>query len=428
MPTKTSRWAFTLAALSAAAWQALAAPAEDAALDLQPETPATQRAPQDGAGKLRMSAEVAFGRLGQRYGLGSEDTRRATFDLAWEAKLGSSWRAGISNRTDDIHPPESGFSSTINSLRELYVGWQGEDGRTLLDAGRLNVRHGPAYGFNPTDYFREGVLRAITSPDPLAQRENRLGTGMLRWQQLWDGGSVSLTLAPKLADEPSRASFGADLGSTNHSNRVLLTLSQRAGHAANWQLLAFHDQHRGTQLGASGTVLLGDSTVAFGEWSGGRDDDMLASALQNTPRRITAHRATLGLTYSLPSRLSLTAEFEYNGFAATHRQWDQAVAQVGLLQLEPYLLTVQRRQDIASRRALLLYVSQRDMGIKNLDLTALARINLEDHSRFGWIECRYRWSRADVALQWQYSAGGATSEFGSSTARTLTQVVATVYF
>lgn len=215
---------------------ALAA-ADDAALDLVPSGDATPVKPRDRS--FRLFGELVAGRLSQRYGLGSEDARRASLDFTWEFRPAPQWRGVLSDRLDDVHPVESGSRSTLNSLREAYVGWQEESGRLAFDIGRVNVRNGPGYGFNPTDYFRDGASRAVTTADPLALRENRLGTVMLRAQQLWDGGSVSLTLAPKLRDRASQEPFSLDLGATNHADRALLSVSAQPGGQVSLRSLFF---------------------------------------------------------------------------------------------------------------------------------------------------------------------------------------------
>lgn len=402
------------------------AASDDAALDLKPETEAPAQAAQRPA--LRVFGEMAVGRLTQRYGLGTEDTRRASLDLVWDAKLGSQWRAVLSDRLDDIHPVESGGRSTLNSLREAFVGWQGEDGRAGVDLGRVNYRNGPAYGFNPTDYFRDGASRAVTTADPLALRENRLGTVMLRGQWLWQGGSATVALAPKLRDGPSRESFSIDLGATNHADRALLAVGLQPSDRIGLQAFAFHERGKGLQLGANGTMLFGDATVGFVEWSGGRDTELLGAALNPSPRVISRHRAAAGLTHTTASKLSLTAEWQYNGFALDKAQWQAAVATFGIDAMGAYLYEVQRRQDTASRQAAMLYLSQKDAGLKNLDLTGLVRYNIDDRSRFLWVEARYHFPRVDLALQWQANQGGALTEYGAQTGRSLVQVLAAFYF
>lgn len=409
-----------LACCSAAA----AATDDSAALDLKPSEPASTTSPST----YRASVELAAGRLARRYDLADQDSRRASLDLSWTPKLSSSWRLGVSTRLDDIHPVDSGRRSTLFSLREAFAGWQDTSGAWGVDVGRVNLKFGPAYGFNPTDHFREGSSRAVTTADPLSLRDTRMGTFMVRVQRLWDGGSAGLTFAPKLRSSASDESLSADWGATNHSDRLVLTLGGRFGESVSYQLVALHDKGRGSQIGGSGTALLGESIVSFVEWSGGRDAELLSAAFDGKPRVKSSHRAAVGATYAGPSKVSLTFEFEYNGFGLSRAQWDQAVDRFGLESMAAYLFEVQRRQDIASRRAMLLYMSWRDAGTRNMDLTGLVRYNQEDQSRFYWIEARYRLPRFDIALQWQTNRGQARSEFGAQVQSSLVQLLAVSYF
>lgn len=407
-------------AVSGPAW------ASDAdALDLKPDIDESAK-PSGGKG-LRTLVELAAGRMTQRYGLPTEDTRRASLDLNWEVRLAPQWRAVLSDRVDDQHPVDAGSRSTLNSLREASLGWQSEDGRLALDGGRINYRNGPGYGFNPTDFFRDGSVRALTSSDPLALRENRLGTVMIRAQKVWQGGSVTLAVAPKLRDSASLESFSPDWGATNHASRALLVVSAQPFDKVSLQAFAFDERGKGAQIGVNANALLGDATVAHAEWAGGKDHDLLSAAL-GAPKTKSSHRAVVGLTFTTPGKLSLTGEFQYNGFALSKAGWSDALRTHGLEPLAAYQIEVQRRQDIASRKAAMVYVSQRDAGLKGLELTGLLRVNLEDHSRFWWAEARYHFNRIDLALQWQQNQGRADSEFGAMPARSLLQLIVAAYF
>lgn len=400
---------------------------DDAALDLKPADPEPAARAAEAPRALRIMGEVAAGRLSQRFGSPAEDVRRASLDVYWEFRPAPRWRGVLSDRLDDMHPVDEGSRSTLNSLREAYLGWMSEDGRWGVDAGRLNLRNGPAYGFNPTDYFRDGASRAVTSADPLSLRENRLGTAMLRVQSLWDGGSATVALAPKLANAPSRESFGVDLGATNHAHRFLSTVSMQLGKTSSAQALAYFERGKGLQLGVNATTLLGQSVVGFAEWSSGRDTVSEGLSTGLAPRIDTRHRAAVGLTYTTASRWAVTTEFQYNGFALSKGQW-AALQNAGPEASLGYQYQIQQRQDIASRRALMAYVSQRDGLMKNLELTGLLRYNLADHSRFAWVEARYHWQRFDIALQWQANMGRTSSEYGSQPASRLVQVLAAAYF
>ena len=237
----------------------------------------------------------------------------------------------------------------------------------------------------------------------------------------------TLALAPKLRDVASSQSFSPDWGATNHASRALVVVGAQPADKLSLQGFAFSEQGKGAQLGLNANALLGDATVAYAEWAGGKDHDLLSAAL-GMPRTKTAHRAAAGLTFTTPGKLSLTGELQYDGFALDKAGWNDALRVYGLEPLGAYLVEVQRRQDIASRKAAMVYVSQRDAGVKGLELTGLVRVNLEDHSRFWWAEARYHFNRVDLAVQWQQNQGRADTEFGAMPARTLLQVVLAAYF
>lgn len=69
--------------------------------------------------------------------------------------------------------------------------------------------------------------------------------------------------------------------------------------------------------------------------------------------------------------------------------------------------------DLPTRRALFFYAALRDIGIKNLDLSAFVRHDPQTHSREQWVETRYHWSTAEVAMQWQATSGNSLSLYGS---------------
>jgi hypothetical protein len=384
------------------------------------QTPAT-------ASPTRIFFEAAAGQIGQRYGLPDLDTHRLSLDLNHKVSLGQGWRAVLSNRTDQLRPAGVEMPSTLNSLRQAYVGWQDETGSRLIELGRINLRHGTAYGYSPTDIFRDGSLRAVTTADPLAQRENRLGTFMLRTQYIGAAGTVALALAPKLSSQPSNERFSIDAGATNNRHRSLLTFSSKYSDRLNGQALLAHDEVRGTQWGANMTALLSDAVVVHAEWLRGRDQ-VLWMPGSSTPHPTTRNRAAAGLTFSSTKRLSLTVEVQYNGFAPSDIRYAQAAPAVVGGNSADFLIETQRRQEIASRQAYMVYVAQRDLFKKGLDLTALLRVNADDHSRLTWLELRHHWPKVDVALQWQHLSGRAASEFGVLPYRQSLQILGAYYF
>jgi hypothetical protein len=250
---------------------------------------------------------------------------------------------------------------------------------------------------------------------------------MLYGQQLWNRGALSVSLAPKLADQPSHESFSADLGATNNSNRALATWSQKVSDKVSGQALVLLERDLGAQLGASATALLSDAAVGYLGFSRGRQPDLLAQAAGAARPASARNQLSTGLTYATATRLSLTLEYQYNGAAPGQAALDAAVATSPIL-LERYLRAASDAQNPASRHAWLLYAMQKGLIWKSLDLTGLIRHNADDRSNFAWVELRHHWAKADLALQWQMTQGTAASEYGSQPVRQAVQVLGTWYF
>lgn len=400
---------------------ALGADAETDALNLQ-SAPAV--APQ--ARNTKVFVEGAIGNASQRYLPNSRNIGRASLDFSHTAQLGPGLRAVFSDRLDQIHPRDFGADETVNSLREAYLSWQPDGGNTVLELGRINLRYGPGYGYNPTDFFRDGSLRALTTADPFALRENRLGTVMLRAQRLWADGSLSAAFTPKLADRPNGDGWSLDLGSTNNRDRALVVLGTQFSQRISSQAMVYKQSGLSPTLGANLTALLSDAVVAHAEWSRGSEPDLLSRALLLPATASARNRFVSGITYTTLGKLSVTAEYQYNGFGLSQSTWARlgAVPQAQLA----YLREALRVQELAPRRAYLIYVSQKSLGLKDLDLTAYLRLNPGDDSWLAWAELRHHWPSFDLSFQLQQNMGRQNSEFGILPDRRIIQVLGTYYF
>jgi hypothetical protein len=314
----------------------------------------------------------------------------------------------------------------VNTLREAYVSWQQDNGATVVDLGRVNLHYGPGYGYNPTDFLRDNTLRSITTVDPLGLRENRLGTFMLRGQHLWGDNGVAIALAPKLATEASSAPFSLDAGATNNRDRALMTFTTRVTERIGAQVLLYKESDLSTQVGASATALISDSIVAYAEASRGREPDLLTRSMGLQEPRQTSNRFVGGMTFTPFPTLSITGEYEYNGFAL-NRNGVMAARAGGTAEIAGYLLEAQNRQELASRQAWFTHATLKDAGVKNLDVTALLQLNADDHSRLGWIELRYHWPQFDVALQLEQQSGGPATEYGFLPYRRSAQLLASYH-
>ena len=412
----------TLVMVGFAAAPALAGGPDDEALSLGS---APVQSPQTGS-ELRLFVEGAIG-IGELHdNAGNQFLRRVSIDFRYLAPLAPGWRAVFSDRLDAIKPPDLGADTVTNSLREAYLSWQA-GGSTLVDVGRVNLRYGPGYGYNPTDFFRDNSLRTITSLDPLTWRENRLGTVVIHGQHLWKDGSVSLAFSPRLDDAPSQNGLNPDLGATNNRNRGLLVLSTRFSERLSGQLLAYEESGPQAGVGASGTVLVSDAITAFVEGMRGREPSVLSRTLGAAQPLMTRNRLAAGLTVTVAGSLSLTGEYEYNGFALAAADFAALGRSQPSLQTA-YVQTALQRQDLASRHAWLVYVTQKDLGLKNLNLTALARFNAGDNSWLGWVELRHHWDQFDLALQLQQQGGDDATAYGKIPVWRSGRLVASYFF
>lgn len=419
--TRSVYWSFLFLALIRAV-PAAGADAELDALSLESAPEAAPPATRD----TKLFIEGAIGNASQRYLPESRDSRRVSLDFSHSARLAPGLRVVVSDRLDHIYPTDAGADATVNSLREAYLSWQPDGGSTVLELGRINLRYGPGYGYNPTDFFRDGSLRTLTTANPFALRENRLGTVMLRAQRLWTDGSLSVAYSPKLADHPSPDGWSLDLGSTNNRERGLIALGTQFSQRVNSQVLVYKEQGASPTLGANLTALLSDATVAHLEWSRGSEPDLFRRAFELPGATVTRNRFSGGVTYTTASKLALTAEYQYNGFALNQSDWAALGGQPATQAV--YLSDALRRQELASRHAYLIYLTQKSLWLKDLDLTAFLRVNADDQSRLIWAELRHHWSRFDLAVQLQQNIGSSTSEFGILPDKRIVQVLGTFYY
>ncbi len=352
--------------------------------------------------------------------------QRLSVDLQVDTLIAPRWRAVLANRLDVKWPPQSGNEHRINTLKEAYVSWQASDER-LLDLGRINVRNGVAMGYNPTDYFRSAAVRSVVSSDPGSLKKNRLGSVMLRAQTLWAGGSLTALASPKMAEQASDTAFSPDYGATNNQNRWLLALSQRMTEKITPQWLLYGEDRQPVQMGLNLTTLVGDATVLFAEWSGGRSRSQLSQAGVSADDTRFHNRVATGVTYTASNKLSWTMEYAYNGAALNADQWN-TLQRGPPLAYGLYRLWTQSAQELPTQDALGLYVNWPDALVQHLDLSAMLRVNRADNSRTNWLEARYHWSHTDLAVQLQVNSGGPSSDFGAVPQQRIWQVSLRQYF
>lgn len=336
---------------------------------------------------------------------------RISIDINIDHQFNPQWRAVLANRLDLNW--QAGQDEQINTLKEAYFSWQAQPS-VLFDVGRINQRNGMAYGYNPSDFFKADAVRSVVSIAPTSLRENRLGSAMLRGQYLWDSGAISALYSPKLAetDQQHRSSpFALDWANSNFADRWQISASQRWFAGFSPQLIVYREAEKSPQIGLNLSWLATDALTLYTEYSGGRSPSLLQSALgQQEPQRFYSRLAS-GASYTLPINLTLTLEYHYNQAALSQTDWQALAHQPS--QYWAYRQYAFRQQDNPTQHNLFLLASWNNVLWRNLDLNLMLRRDLVDQSLQHWLEARYHFKTADIALQWQSQSGSAGTQYGA---------------
>lgn len=403
--------------------------ADAAALDLADQSAATPAAAAK-PWKLDVQDAVRVSRYrGGDSGNGGDSGRnQLSIEFEYGQWLTPSFAAHFSMRFDRFDPLFTSSTSArdVTLVKEAYASWRATPA-FVVDAGRVNERIGAAIGYNPTDFFRAGAVSLDVPPDPDSRHTNRLGTVGLRAQQVWASGSLTLLLSPRLAARsvPGDPSASSDLQRTNGVDRWMVVGSQRLSTAIQPQWVAYGESGQVPQFGQNLSVLLGNSVVAYLEWTGGYRPSLIARAAGSQADRAFRASSSIGGTWTLPVDLSLTAEFQSNGGGADASRWRS------LQRADPYawgsaVRTSVAAQELQTRHGLFLMAAWRNVGVRRLDLTGFMQADLGGGRQY-WVELRRRFDRFDVALQWLRQAGPSWSRFGAMPEATSVQVLGIFY-
>ena len=341
---------------------------------------------------------------------------------------------------EDLGFPNRG--NVTHDLRELYASVEPRP-RDYLDAGRINVKSGVALGFNPTDFFK---ARAVVDPltaDPSALRENRLGTLMLRAQHVGERATVSALYAPRvtdpapIGDDPFRG-FDPLFDRTNGTNRWLVKASAQLGNGVNPEAMLFGEDGQ-VKAGVNVAESVGQSTVVYAEWAGGRRLGIADEALafgratgtipaaapdvisQGDSKRFRSQLA-VGASYTTESKITFNLEYHYNEAGFSRADWDRWFA-AGAGRPDSSFVTrelwyirgyANDRQEPLQRHSVFLRADWIDFLVPKLELTGFVLADATDGSTLMQLEASY--ARTDL---WTFgvlaggTTGGRQSNFGS---------------
>jgi len=356
--------------------------------------------------------------------------------------LGFSYSGRLNLRAEnDIDFPN--HENVINDLRELYVSWQPLS-RSYLDLGRINLKSGVALGYNPTDFFKTRAVVEPLSADPTVLREDRLGTLMLRGQQVFDHGSLTAAFAPRLYS-PSAIytnlnlpSFDPSLDRTNAADRLLLKGTANLSANVSPELLYYREGGQ-NRFGANFTETVGQRSVAYFEWSGGTRPDLIEQALlyaretgtlpasapavwPANPRRSFQNELALGASYTGASEVTLNLEYHFNQAAFTASDWSrwfslgQNSAAASLVAGELWYVRdyAADQQQPINRHSLFARADWTDALVPKLELSGFMDMDLHDGSSLLQLGASYylsdHWTIGGLLIGY---AGARRSDFGS---------------
>jgi hypothetical protein len=188
----------------------------------------------------------------------------------------------------------------------------------------------------------------------------------------------------------------------------------------------YQESGRSATFGFNTTALLSDAATAHLEFTRGSEPSLFNRALAIPGESTARNRFVGGVTYTTLGKLSVTAEYQYNGFGINPADW-AALSVAPLTQLA-YLSEALRLQELAPRQTYLIYVTQKGLILKDLDLTAYLRLNPGDDSRLAWLELRHHWPSFDLTFQLQQNSGNVKSEFGVIPDKRVIQALGTYYY
>jgi len=351
---------------------------------------------------------------------------RGALDFSLDQRVTPEVRVVLRDRIDDFSQANASGYHTINTWKEGYIAWQPVP-QASVELGRVNVRQGVATGYNPTDWFRKGAVRATPSVAPDSLRQNRQGSVIVRGQWLWDGATAFALFSPDLGGSPSQAPFSPDLAATNGTNRYMTGVSAPLTERVQGQFLLQGGADQSPQSGLNLSVLATDSVTTHVEWAGGRGRTQLNEAFGLAPDTAFHQRLSVGGTWTSENKVSATLEYQYNSAAPNSSQWQQ-FWRLPLQARMRYSQYLANAQDLATRSSAFLFVNWRDAMVPRLDLSTMARLDLVDHSSMYWLELRYRLTRWDIALQWQRNVGPQASTYGSLNQQQSLMLLADLYF
>jgi hypothetical protein len=362
------------------------------------------------------------------------------------------------NLRSEADIPVLSHEDVINNFREGFLSWEPVD-RLYFDLGRINVKSGAALGFNPTDFFKTRAVQVPLTADPSALREDRFGTLMLETQYIGEGRALTVAVAPALVSpgpiytDTNLPSFNPSINCTNAQTRVLVKGSLNMGTDFSPELLFYRDGNR-NKVGANLTRSLGQKIVAYGEWAGGEQSNVIDQALKFGRRTGTIPAAApsvlpdnpnvrfqndvaVGASITPGTKITFNAEYHFHeaGFSGSDwKNWFNAgQGQSGSSPIAEELWYIREyandQQEPIAQHTMFLRADWPSAFVRNLELSGFINTDLRDGSSLAEISAGYNFSDAwSAGVQVTTYLGAKRSDFGSLPETSSVLFEATRYF
>jgi len=229
--------------------------------------------------------------------------------------------------------------------------------------------------------------------------------------------------APAPLGPDAERGFNPLWGRTNGNERWLAKASAQLGDGVNPEVLAFHENGR-WKAGFNIAESVGQGTVLYLEWAGGRESKLIDESPASTPRdERFRSQAAVGASYTTESKVTFNLEYHYNGRGLSGRDWDR------LPELRYVRGIASEQQEPLQRHSVFLRADWIDAFVPHLEITAFALVDAHDGSTLWQAETSY--ARTDL---WSFgvlatgTTGGRRSNLGSLPREASVLVKATRYF
>jgi hypothetical protein len=263
-------------------------------------------------------------------------------------------------------------------------------------------------------------------------------------ERIWQGATLTVAVAPKLYDptpvytNTNLRSLDPSLDRTNAHDRFLVKGSADLAEDFAPELLVYHEADR-TTFGANLTKGIGQKTVAYAEWAGGRRASLVDEALRygrqtgtvpptapgalpEDPARHFQSQLSVGGSYTTESKITFNLEYHFNQAGFSRRDWTNwfgagsaPTASAAITRQLWYIRSyAAEQQEPLAEQSLFLRFDWVDAVIPRLELTGFVNTDLYDASSLVQMTADYHlsdtWTVGGLVIA---DAGRAHSDFGS---------------